>query len=338
MTVPSNAASTAADRAHVFHSWSAQAHISPVPIAGGAGAWFWDHDGNRYLDFASQLVNLNLGHQHPRLVQAIKDQADQLCMVAPVFANDARTEAAARSRRMRPVGSTRCSSPTVAPRRSRTRCAWHGAHRSSQGPGGVPQLPRGDGPAIALTGEPRRWPSEAGATGIVHFFGPYPYRSAFHASDAAQECERALEHLESVVSMEGPGTVAAIILESIVGTNGVLVPPDGYLAGVRELCDRHGILMISDEVMVGFGRTGSGSAWTTGACAPTSSPSPRASTPATCHWAGCSSPTRSPPPSTSAPTRWAHLLGPSAGVRGGGGVDPHLRGGRHPAAARSLSR
>ncbi len=110
--------------------------------------------------------------------------------------------------------------------------------------------------AIALTGEPRRWPSEPGATGVVHFFGPYTYRSAFHSEDDAQEAERALEHLENVVAMEGPGTIAAIFLESIVGTNGVLIPPDGYLAGVRELCDRHGIVMVCDEVMVGFGRTG----------------------------------------------------------------------------------
>src|SRR5690606_5688895 len=110
--------------------------------------------------------------------------------------------------------------------------------------------------AITLTGEPRRWASEPGAPGVVHFFGPYPYRSSFGAATDEQECERALAHLADVVQMEGPHTVAAIVLESVVGTNGVLVPPDGYLAGVRELCDRHGILMIADEVMVGFGRVG----------------------------------------------------------------------------------
>lgn len=257
MSNESNAASTAADRAHVFHSWSAQAHISPVPIAGGEGAWFWDHEGNRYLDFASQLVNLNLGHQHPRLVQAIKDQADQLCMVAPVFANDTRSAAAAKIVEHAPGSLNKvfftnggAEGNENAVRMARLHTGRHkvlAAYRSYHGATAA---------AIALTGEPRRWPSEAGATGVVHFFGPYTYRSAFHSADDAQECERALEHLESVVAMEGPGTIAAIVLESIVGTNGVLIPPDGYLAGVRELCDRHGIVMICDEVMVGFGRTG----------------------------------------------------------------------------------
>ena len=257
MSNESNAASTAADRAHVFHSWSAQAHISPVPIAGGEGAWFWDHDGNRYLDFASQLVNLNLGHQHPRLVQAIKDQADQLCMVAPVFANDTRSAAAAKIVEHAPGSLNKvfftnggAEGNENAVRMARLHTGRHkvlAAYRSYHGATAA---------AIALTGAPRRWPSAAGATGVVHFFGPYTYRSAFHSADDAQECERALEHLESVVAMEGPGTIAAIVLESIVGTNGVLIPPDGYLAGVRELCDRHGIVMICDEVMVGFGRTG----------------------------------------------------------------------------------
>jgi taurine--2-oxoglutarate transaminase len=257
MTNESNAASTAADRAHVFHSWSAQAHISPVPIAGGEGAWFWDHDGNRYLDFASQLVNLNLGHQHPRLVQAIKDQADQLCMVAPVFANDTRSAAAAAIAEHAPGALNKvfftnggAEANENAVRMARLHTGRHkvlSAYRSYHGATAT---------AIALTGEPRRWPSEPGSTGIVHFFGPYTYRSSFHSADDAQECERALDHLGSVIAMEGPGTIAAIVLESIVGTNGVLIPPDGYLAGVRELCDRHGIVMICDEVMVGFGRTG----------------------------------------------------------------------------------
>ena len=110
--------------------------------------------------------------------------------------------------------------------------------------------------AITLTGDPRRWPSEPGMPGVVKFWGPYPYRSAFHSTSEAEECERALQHLDDVLMVEGSHTVAAIILETVVGTNGILVPPDGYLQGVRERCDRHGIVMICDEVMAGFGRCG----------------------------------------------------------------------------------
>ena len=110
--------------------------------------------------------------------------------------------------------------------------------------------------AIQMTGDPRRWPNDGGATGVVHFFGPYPYRSPFWSRAPEQECERALEHLEQVVAFEGPGTIAAIVLETIPGTAGILVPPDGYLAGVREICDRNGIVYIADEVMAGFGRAG----------------------------------------------------------------------------------
>ena len=112
------------------------------------------------------------------------------------------------------------------------------------------------GASITMTGDPRRWPNEPGFPGVVHFFGPYPYRSPFHATSDAEEAERALQHLEEVIVLEGPGTVAAVMLETVVGTNGILVPPDGYLAGVRELCDRYGIVMICDEVMAAFGRCG----------------------------------------------------------------------------------
>ena len=110
--------------------------------------------------------------------------------------------------------------------------------------------------AITATGDPRRWASEPGAPGFARFWGPYLYRSAFHANSEAEECERALKHLADTIMLEGPHTIAAVLLESVVGANGVLVPPDGYLQGVRALCDAHGILMIADEVMVGFGRCG----------------------------------------------------------------------------------
>ena len=255
--LPTNAESTAADRAHVFHSWSAQSLIAPLPVAGGSGATFWDNEGNRYLDFSSQLVNLNLGHQHPRLVDAVVRQAQQLCTVAPAFANDVRSEAARLIAERAPgdlnkvfftSGGAEANENAVRMARNHTgRHKVLTTYRSYHGATGT---------TIAMTGEPRRWNGEMGAHGIVHFFGPYTYRSAFHATTDAEECERALEHLRTVVQMEGPSTVAAIVLEPVVGTNGVLVPPDGYLAGVRELCDEHGILMVADEVMVGFGRIG----------------------------------------------------------------------------------
>jgi taurine--2-oxoglutarate transaminase len=254
---PSNADSTAADRRYVFHSWSAQGVINPLPIAGGEGAWFWDNEGNRYLDFGSQLVNLNLGHQHPRMIAAIAAQADVLCTVAPPFANDVRTEAARMIAEHAPGrlgrvfftnGGAEANENAI--RMARLHTGRHkvlAAYRSYHGATAA---------AITLTGEPRRWPSEPGAPGIVHFFGPYLYRSAFHATTEVEECERSLAHLAEVIQMEGPANVAAIVLEPVVGTNGVLVPPEGYLSGVRELCDRHGIVLIADEVMVGFGRVG----------------------------------------------------------------------------------
>ncbi|HEY3833044.1 MAG TPA: aspartate aminotransferase family protein [Acidimicrobiia bacterium] len=245
------------ERDHVFHSWSAQALVHPVCIAGGEGAWFWDDRGRRYLDFASQLVNLNLGHQHPRMVQAIQEQAGRLCMVAPNFANDMRSEAA------RLVAER-------APGNLDTVFFTNGGAEATENAARLARLHTGrqkvlttyrsyhgaTGGAITYTGEPRRWGSEPGWPGVVHFFGPYLYRSAFHATTDAEECERALEHLATVVTMENPSSIAAIMLETVVGTNGVLVPPDGYLDGVRELCDRHGIMFIADEVMSGFGRCG----------------------------------------------------------------------------------
>ncbi len=247
----------AADRKHVFHSWSAQGLINPLPVAGAEGCYFWDYEGNRYLDFTSQLVNTNLGHQHPKVVAAIKEQAERLCTIAPSFANDQRSELARMIAEVAPgdldmVFFTNSGTEAVenAIRMARLHTGRHkvlAAYRSYHG---------STHGSIALTGEPRRWGSEPAIPGVVRFHGPYPYRSAFHAADEREECARALAHLEEVITYEGPQTVAAIILETVVGTNGVLVPPDGYLAGVREICDRHGIVFIADEVMVGFGRIG----------------------------------------------------------------------------------
>jgi taurine---2-oxoglutarate transaminase len=245
------------DRRHVFHSWSAQAGLDPVVVAGAEGSWFWDEEGRRYLDFSSQLVNANIGHQHPAVVEAIVVQARKVTTVAPFHANEARSEAARLIVRHAPGDLDRvfftnggAEATENAVRMARLATGRHKiltTYRSYHG---------AIGGSITFTGEPRRWPSEPGVPGVVHFFGPYPYRSPFHADGSAQECERALAHLAEVIAMEGPATIAAVMLEPVVGTNGILVPPDGYLAGVRELCDAHGIVFITDEVMAGFGRCG----------------------------------------------------------------------------------
>lgn len=244
------------DRAHVFHSWSAQGQISPLPIAGGAGSYCWDFDGKKYLDFSSQLVFTNIGFQHPKVVKAIADQAATLATIAPQQANEARSLAAKKitdhaESSLNKVFFTNGGADAVenAIRMARIHTSRHkvlSMYRSYHG---------NTGAAISATGDPRRWPNEF-AYGHVHFFGPYLYRSPFWAKTEAEESQRALEHLEQVIIFEGPKTIAAILIESIVGTNGILVPPAEYLAGVRALCDKYGIVWIADEVMAGFGRTG----------------------------------------------------------------------------------
>ena len=245
------------DRRHVFHSWSAQGALNPVVIAGASGSRIWDDKGTVWLDFASQLVNVNIGHQHPRMVEAIQRQATRLCTIAPSFANDVRSEAARLISERAPGhlnrvfftnGGAEAVENAIRMAKAHTGrlkvlSAYRSYHGSTVG-------------AISLTGEPRRLDNEPGLPGVVKFFGPYPYRSPFHSTDASQECERALGHLRDVVLGEGADRVAAIVLESVVGTNGILVPPDGYLAGVRALCDEFGTMMICDEVMAGFGRCG----------------------------------------------------------------------------------
>lgn len=245
------------DRAHIFHSWSAQGSLNPLPIAGAEGSYFWDYDGNRYLDFSSQLVNTNIGHQHPKVVAAIQEQAGKLATVAPQHASDVRNEAARLISELAPpnhrkVFFTNGGADAIenAVRMARLHTGRHkvlSAYRSYHG---------NTSTAVTLTGDPRRWPNETGIAGIVHFFGPYPYRSPFWSDSEEQEAERALEHLEQVIQFEGPQTIAAIVLETVIGTAGVLIPPAGYLAGLRELASKYGILYIADEVMAGFGRTG----------------------------------------------------------------------------------
>ena len=245
------------DKRHVFHSWSAQALIDPLPIARAEGSYFWDYAGTKYLDFSSQLVNVNIGYQHPKLVAAIQEQAAKLCAISPVFANDARSEAARLIAELAPgtlnqvfFTNAGAEANENAIRLARLHTGRHkilAAYRSYHG---------ATAGSITLTGDPRRWPNEPGIPGVVRYWGPYLYRSAFHATTEAEESERALAHLRDLIMLEGAHTIAAIILEPVVGTNGILVPPEGYLAGVREICDEFGILFIADEVMAGFGRCG----------------------------------------------------------------------------------
>ncbi|WP_396667075.1 aspartate aminotransferase family protein [Microbacterium sp. R86528] len=245
------------DRAHVFHSWSAQALIDPMPVAGGSGATFWDYQGNSFLDFGSQLVNLNLGHQHPDLVAAIQEQAGRLATIAPAMANDVRGELARRVTEVAPDGFEKVffTNGGADANENAVRMA-----RLVTGKRKVLSMYRSyhgnTSTAISLTGDPRRWANEPGDGSVAKFFGPYTYRSPFHSSSPEEEAQRALEHLEQTIVLEGASTIAAIIIETVVGTNGVLIPPPGYLNGVRELCDRYGIMYIADEVMVGFGRIG----------------------------------------------------------------------------------
>nr|MCW2727125.1 aspartate aminotransferase family protein [Aeromicrobium sp.] len=245
------------DRAHVFHSWSAQAEITPMVVAGALGSEVWDEEGTRYLDFSSQLVFTNIGHQHPRVVAAIQEQAALLCTIAPPVANAARSEAARLISSHAPDGMDKvfftnggADANEHAIRMARLHTGRQKVLSTYRSYHGGTQL------AVNVTGDPRRWANDTASTGTVHFFGPFLYRSEFHSTTEAEESQRALEHLQRVIENEGPSTIAAIILETIPGTAGIMVPPPGYLAGVRALCDAHGIMLIADEVMCGFGRTG----------------------------------------------------------------------------------
>src|SRR5215468_7802584 len=241
---------------YVLHSWSVQDAVNPTPVAGGEGRYFWDYEGRRYLDFASQLVNLSLGHQHPKLVAAIKEQADKLCTIGPPMASEPRSTLARLLAEVTPGDLSMAfftNGGAEANENAIKLARWYtGRHkviaryRSYHG---------ATGGAITLTGDPRRWPAEPGIPGVVRLLDPFTYRCPAGHPDPCPVCTGA-PHLEEILQYEGAHTVAAVILETITGTNGVIVPPDGYLQSIREVCDRHGIVLILDEVMAGFGRTG----------------------------------------------------------------------------------
>jgi taurine---2-oxoglutarate transaminase len=244
------------DRKHVLHSWSVQNQISPLPVAGAEGRYFWDHDGNRYLDFASQLVNVNLGHQHPKVVAAIKEQADKLTTIGPPMAHETRSELARLIAEVTPGDLTMSfftNGGAEANENAIKLARWYtGRHKIVARYRSYHGATAG---SISATGDPRRWFAEPGIPGIVRMLDPYTYRCPAGHPEPCPVCTGA-PHLEEILQYEGPQNVAAVMMETIVGTNGVIVPPDGYLQSIREVCDRHGILLILDEVMAGFGRTG----------------------------------------------------------------------------------
>lgn len=242
---------------HVLMPWASQGTL-PYPVIDRAeGCWLYAPDDKRFLDFSSGLVNVNIGHAHPRLVAAIERQVRRVAYVVPNFATEVRALLAERLSRCSPGGAlTKVFFTTgggeavenaikmarLVTGRHKILAAYRSYHGATYG-------------AITVSGDSRRWPAEPGIPGIVHFFTPYPYRSPFSVPPHG-EAQAALRHLEEVLLHEGPHTVAAIILEPVVGSNGVIIPPEGYLQGVRAICDRHGILLILDEVMTGFGRVG----------------------------------------------------------------------------------
>ncbi len=244
------------DKRYVLHSWSVQSALDPLAVAGAEGRYFWDYDGKRYLDFASQLVNVSIGHQHPRVIAAIKEQADRLCTIGPPMANDRRSELARLLAEVTPGdlamsfftnGGAEANENAIKlarwyTGRQKVVARYRSYHGATAG-------------AISLTGDPRRWPAEPGIPGVVRMLDPYTYRCPAGHPDPCPVCTGA-PHLEEILQYENPETVAAVILETVTGTNGLIVPPDGYLQSIREVCDRHGILLILDEVMAGFGRTG----------------------------------------------------------------------------------
>ncbi|CAN5149567.1 aspartate aminotransferase family protein [soil metagenome] len=238
-------------RDHVLISWSAQGTIAPTVVTGGEGCWI--HSGDRrILDFSSTLVNTNLGHQHPKVVRAIQEQAARLCYAAPGFTDEPRATLARMIAEVAPgdlaktlftTGGTEAIESAIKiarlfTGRQKVMTQWRSFHGQTQG-------------AMTAGGDNRRWANEPGIPGIVRFLNPDPYRSIF-----GSDVDKALAHVEEVIWYEGPQNIAAILCEPIVGASGLIVPPDGFFQGVRRLCDQHGILLILDEVMTGFGRTG----------------------------------------------------------------------------------
>ncbi|MEW6716900.1 MAG: aminotransferase class III-fold pyridoxal phosphate-dependent enzyme [Chloroflexota bacterium] len=244
------------NREYSFFSWSAQGKVDPIPVKQAKGVYFWDQNGKRYMDFCSQLMNVNLGHSHPKVIQAIKNQADQLLFIAPQFATQVRGELGRMLADITPgdlkktmftLGGAEANENAIKIARMVTGrhkivTRYRSYHGATYG-------------ALTAGGDPRRLAVEPGISGIVRVLDPYCYRCPF--GQRPEKCRReCLDHVEQVILFEGPENVAAILMEGVTGTNGLFVPPDDYWPRMREVCDKYGILLISDEVMSGFGRTG----------------------------------------------------------------------------------
>lgn len=242
------------NRDFTLFSWSVQSTANPIHMTGGKGVWFWDGDGNKWLDFSSQLINLNIGHQHPRMLEAIKKQVDELCFAGPSFATEPRAllgrdlaEVTGLAKSFFTLGGSEANENALKiarlfTGRDKVITRYRSYHGATMG-------------VMGASGDPRRWPVEPGVPGTVRVFDPYCYRCPF--GKTVDMCQReCVSHIEEIIQMEGPHTIAAILVEGITGSNGLLVPPDDYYPKLRALCDKYKILLITDEVMSGFGRTG----------------------------------------------------------------------------------
>ena len=244
------------NKEYTFFSWSAQGAVNPIPVTRAEGVYFYDADGKRYLDFASQLVNTNVGHQHPRVIKAIQDQAAVLTFASPGAATEPRGLLGRKLAEITPgdlkktfftLGGAEANENAIKIARMFTgrhkiMARYRSYHGATYG-------------AISLTGDYRRLPVEPGIPGVVHFLDPYCYRCPFGWTH--ETCHReCIKHVEEVIQYEGVDQIAAIFMEGVTGTNGLIIPPDDYWPRLREICDKFGILLISDEVMSGWGRTG----------------------------------------------------------------------------------
>jgi taurine--2-oxoglutarate transaminase len=245
------------DRQHVIYSWKPQGGWEPTMIDRAEGIYMYDTDGRPILDGCSGLLNINLGHSHPYVLEAMKKQIDKLCFVSPGFGTEPKARLAAMVAELTPGdldyvfftnGGAESNENAIKSARwftgrHKIYAAWKSYHGATAG-------------AVTLTGDPRRWPAEPGIPGVVHFFGPYPYRCPFGSRNEEECGEKTLEVLKAQLMFDGPKTVAAIFMEPIVGTNGIIPSPQNFMKGVRQLCDENGILLVIDEVMAGWGRAG----------------------------------------------------------------------------------